>query len=130
MGEFQAALEQTGVHPVLLIAPTSPGSRISLISARSGGYIYYVSLRGVTGPRDRLPEDLAGGIQRIRALTSKPLAVGFGISTPSQARTVAELADAVIVGSAVVGAVERSRGARDLVDRVGDFVGGLRSAID
>jgi tryptophan synthase alpha chain len=130
MGEFQVALEQADVHPVLLIAPTSPGRRISLISARSGGYIYYVSLRGVTGPRDRLPEDLAGGIQRIRVLTNKPLAVGFGISTPAQARTVGELADAVIVGSAVVGAVERSRGARDLVGRVGDFVGSLRSAID
>ena len=129
MGEFHGALERVGVHPVLLIAPTSPERRISLISARSGGYIYYVSLRGVTGLRDRLPEDLAVGIQRVRAVTDKPLAVGFGISTPPQAQAVAELADAVIVGSAIVAAVEKSRGAGNLVSRVGDFVGSLRLAI-
>jgi tryptophan synthase alpha chain len=83
----------------------------------------------VTGTRDRLPDDLAAGIRRVRALTAKPLAVGFGISTPAQAQAVAELADAVIVGSAVVAAVEQSRGAPDLVSRVGGFVGSLRSAI-
>lgn len=129
MGDFLGALRQSGVHPVLLIAPTSPDRRISLIAEKAAGYIYYVSLRGVTGPRDRLPEDLAAGIQRVRTLTNKPLAVGFGISTPFQARAVAELADAVIVGSAIVAAVEKSRGAHDLVGRVGEFVGTLRSAI-
>jgi tryptophan synthase alpha chain len=129
MGELQGALKQAGVHSVLLIAPTSSERRISLISKGSGGYIYYVSLRGVTGLRDRLPEDLATGIRRVRALTDKPLAVGFGISTPAQARHVAELADAVIVGSAVVAAVEQFRGTPDLVTRVGEFVGSLRSAI-
>jgi tryptophan synthase alpha chain len=129
MGELEGAMAQADVHPVLLIAPTSPDRRISLISERSGGYIYYVSLRGVTGTRDRLPDDLAAGIRRVRALTAKPLAVGFGISTPAQAQAVAELADAVIVGSAVVAAVEQSRGAPDLVSRVGGFVGSLRSAI-
>jgi tryptophan synthase alpha chain len=129
MGELQGGMVQAGVHPVLLIAPTSSDRRISLISARSSGYIYYVSLRGVTGPRDRLPEDLAAGIQRIRAITDKPLAVGFGISTPAQAKVVAELADAVIVGSAVVASVERFREARDLVSQVGSFVGNLRSAL-
>jgi tryptophan synthase alpha chain len=129
MGELQIALEGAGVHPILLIAPTSPARRISLISAKSRGYIYYVSLRGVTGPRERLPDDLAAGIRRVRALTDKPLAVGFGISTPEQARAVSELADAVIVGSAVVATVEQSLGSSDLAARVGDFVGGLRAAL-
>ena len=129
MGELHVALTGAEVHPILLIAPTSPARRISLISAKSRGYIYYVSLRGVTGPRDRLPEDLAAGVGRVRALTKVPLAVGFGISTPEQARAVAELADAVIVGSAVVATVERSLGAPDLVARAGEFVGRLRSAI-
>jgi tryptophan synthase alpha chain len=129
MGELHVALTGAGVHPILLIAPTSPARRISLISGKSGGYIYYVSLRGVTGPRDRLPEDLAVGVGRVRALTKVPLAVGFGISTPEQARAVAELADAVIVGSAVVATVERSLGASDLVARAGEFVGRLRSAM-
>ena len=129
MGELQIALEGAGVHPILLIAPTSPPRRISLIGARGRGYIYYVSLRGVTGPRDRLPADLAAGIRRVRALTDKPLAVGFGISTPAQARAVSELADAVIVGSAVVATVEHSLGTPQLAARVGDFVGGLRAAL-
>jgi tryptophan synthase alpha chain len=130
MGELGIALEGAGVYPILLIAPTSPARRISLISAKSRGYIYYVSLRGVTGARDRLPADLADGIRRVRACTDKPLAVGFGISTPHQARAVAELADAVIVGSAVVSTVEQSLGAPDLVARVGAFVEGLRKAMD
>jgi tryptophan synthase alpha chain len=129
MGELHVALTGAGVHPILLIAPTSPARRISLISEKSRGYIYYVSLRGVTGPRDHLPEDLAVGVGRVRALTTVPLAVGFGISTPEQARAVAELADAVIVGSAVVATVERSLDAPDLVARAGEFVGRLRSAI-
>ena len=129
MGELHVALTGAGVHPILLIAPTSPARRISLISEKSRGYIYYVSLRGVTGPRDHLPEDLAVGVDRVRALTTVPLAVGFGISTPEQARAVAELADAVIVGSAVVATVERSLDAPDLVARAGEFVGRLRSAI-
>jgi tryptophan synthase alpha chain len=76
-----------------------------------------------------LPADLAASLQRVRGLTDKPLAVGFGISTPDQARAVAALADAVIVGSAVVATVEQSLGARDLVTRVGRFVGSLRAAL-
>jgi tryptophan synthase alpha chain len=129
MGELHMALEGAGVHPILLIAPTSPARRISLIAAKSAGYIYYVSLRGVTGARAQLPADLAASLQRVRGLTDKPLAVGFGISTPDQARAVAALADAVIVGSAVVATVEQSLGARDLVTRVGAFVGSLRTAL-
>lgn len=123
------SLEKAGVHPVLLVAPTSPDRRISLISDRSRGYIYYVSLRGVTGPRDRLPADLIDGIRRIRAVTDRPLAVGFGISTPAQAREVAALADAVIVGSAIVARIEASLGRPNLVAQVGEFLADLRSAV-
>jgi tryptophan synthase alpha chain len=130
MGELAIALEGSGVYPVLLVAPTSPARRISLIREKSRGYIYYVSLRGVTGVRDRLPEDLAAGLRRVRAQTETPLAVGFGISTPAQARAVADLADAVIVGSAVVSTVEQTRGTPDLVSRTGAFVGSLRAALD
>lgn len=113
----------------MLVAPTSPDRRISLIGAQGRGYIYYVSLRGVTGQRDHLPDDLAAGIRRIRALTEKPLAVGFGISTPAQAGAVAAMADAVIVGSAIVATVEASLGRRDLVARVGEFLASLRSSV-
>ncbi|MEK6717657.1 MAG: tryptophan synthase subunit alpha [candidate division NC10 bacterium] len=129
MDVFLDVLGSAGVHPVLLVAPTSPARRISLISARSRGYIYYVSLRGVTGPRDQLPPDLTDGIRRVRALTERPLAVGFGISTPTQAAAVAELADAVVVGSAIVARVEASLGRPDLVTQAGDFVADLRTAV-
>jgi tryptophan synthase alpha chain len=122
-------LASAGVHPVLLVAPTSPDRRISFISARSRGYIYYVSLRGVTGPRAELPPDLHDGIRRIRALTRMTLAVGFGISTPAQAKAVAAVADAVIVGSAIVATIEAARGSPDLVSRTGQFLADLRAAI-
>ncbi len=129
MEEFAKNLAQAGVHPVLLLAPTSPEGRIRSISAHAGGYLYYVSLRGVTGTREALPADLAASIGRIRQLTSTPLAVGFGISTPEQARAVARLADAVIVGSAIVARIESALGTPDLVTRAGEFVGSLRAAI-
>ena len=129
MDGFLKSLGRVGVHPILLVAPTSPDRRIALISARSRGYIYYVSLRGVTGPRDRLPPDLEAGIRRIRAMTQMPLAVGFGISTPAQAQAVAALADAVIVGSALVAQIEVSLGHPDLVTLAGKFLADLRSAV-
>jgi tryptophan synthase alpha chain len=129
MDGLMQALEKAGVHPILLLAPTSPNRRISLISSRGGGYIYYVSLRGVTGPREGLPADLTDGIRRIRAVTDRPLAVGFGISTPAQARDVAALADAVIVGSAIVARIEACLGRADLMAQVGEFLGELRSAV-
>ena len=129
MNGFLDSLVGNGVHPILLVAPTSPDRRISLISARGRGYIYYVSLRGVTGPREQLPTDLSEGVQRIRALTKMPLAVGFGISTPAQAKAVAALADAVIVGSAIVATIEASQGRPDLVSRAGQFLADMRAAI-
>jgi len=129
MNGFLNDLSRAGVHPILLVAPTSPDRRISLIIGRGRGYIYYVSLRGVTGPREELPSDLSDGIRRIRALTRLPLAVGFGISSPGQAKAVATLADAVIVGSAIMAVIESHQGRPDLVPRAGQFVADLRSAI-
>ena len=130
MAEFLDGFRAAGVSPILLVAPTSPARRIALISSKSGGYIYYVSLRGVTGPRAELPVDLAEGIRRIRSVTDKPIAVGFGISTPAQARAVATLADAVIVGSALVARIEALRGDPDAVARAGEFLGQFRAALD
>jgi tryptophan synthase alpha chain len=125
---FAAALREEGIHFIQLLAPTSPDRRIAMISGHGGGYLYYVSLRGVTGPRDSLPADLEARIRHIRSLTTLPLAVGFGISTPAQAQAVAAFADAVIVGSALVAAVEAA-GAADPVRRAGDFLASLRAAV-
>jgi tryptophan synthase alpha chain len=104
-GELEAACRQHNLALVYLLAPTSPPERVALVAEKSQGFIYLVSLTGVTGARDRLPPDLADFVARVRAAdpsAGKPLAVGFGISSGQQARAVAQLADGVIVGSALV----------------------------
>ena len=98
------------------------------IAAASKGFIYYVSLRGVTGARAGISDDLESAVRMIRAETDKPLAVGFGISTPEQVRMVAKVADGVIVGSAIVSLLEQTAGQADLLQRAGDFVASLKAA--
>jgi len=90
------------VHPIYLIAPTTPEARIAEICRHAGGFIYYVSREGVTGMQKTISHSIAPMIAKIRKHTDLPIAVGFGISTPAQARTVALQADACIVGSAIV----------------------------
>src|SRR5262245_30479777 len=101
-GEVRAACDAEGLALVPLVAPTTTPERIAAIGADARGFVYTVSLTGTTGERDRLPEDLSETVERVRAAADVPVAVGFGISTPEQARTVAEVADGVIVGSRVV----------------------------
>jgi tryptophan synthase alpha chain len=96
------------------------------VTERSRGFVYLVSVTGVTGARERLPTDLTAFVQRVRAATDKPLAVGFGISSPQQAAQVAALADGVIVGSAVV----QQGAAADGIDNVRTFVAALRRAAE
>ena len=105
--EAERVFSRAGLDLILLAAPTSPPERIRKIVRHSSGFVYLVSTTGVTGARDRVPSDLRGFIARVRRETDKPLCVGFGISTPAQARAVAELADGVIVGSALVNAVRK-----------------------
>jgi tryptophan synthase alpha chain len=100
--EVRAACDSEGLALVPLVAPTTTPERIASIGADARGFVYTVSLTGTTGERDELPEGLAETVERVRASTEVPVAVGFGISTPEQARTVAEVADGVIVGSRVV----------------------------
>jgi tryptophan synthase alpha chain len=97
--------DQYSVGLNFLVAPTSKDQRIALAAEVSTGFLYAVSLKGVTGMRDTLPPELPDFVNRVKKLTSGPVAVGFGISTPEQARTVAGLADGVIIGSAMVKAV-------------------------
>ena len=108
-GELEGACQAHSLALVYLLAPNSTPERIDLVTSRSTGFIYLVSMTGVTGARDHLPPDLADFIRRVRLVTDKPLAVGFGISTPQQAAQVAELADGVIVGSALINAVSDSQ---------------------
>jgi len=100
--ELRAACDAEGLALVPLVAPTTTSERIAAIGAGARGFVYTVSLTGTTGERDELPEGLAETVGRVRASTDVPVAVGFGIATPEQARSVAEIADGVIVGSRVV----------------------------
>jgi tryptophan synthase alpha chain len=126
-GALAAALASRHRDLIFLLAPTSGEQRIHLVAERARGFIYLVSLVGVTGARDRVAGDLAGFVDRVRAATDKPLAVGFGIGTPGQAAQVAALADGVIVGSALIKALGD---ARDPVQAARAFVSSLRRGID
>lgn len=130
--EEAADLEQlaadAGMVYVHFLAPTSNPRRIAYVTARAQGFIYLVSLTGVTGARSELQADLADFVARVRAETDTPLAVGFGISTPALAAAVGRLADGVIVGSALIDAVDRAaRG--DEATAAADFVRSLREAL-
>jgi tryptophan synthase alpha chain len=112
--ELEAAARKAGLATVYLLAPTSTDARIQAVARRATGFIYLVSITGITGARNELPPDLASFVQRVRRYTDLPLAVGFGIGTGEQAAAVAQIADGVIVGSALVRAgnesIEAARG--------------------
>jgi tryptophan synthase alpha chain len=121
--ELETACAKHGLALVYLLAPTSTPDRIKLVAAKSQGFIYLVSLTGVTGARTELPPDLTDFVERVRAETDKALAVGFGIGNGEQARAVGELADGVIVGSALV------KRAGESVDSVRELAVELRAAL-
>ena len=114
---------------VFLIAPTSSPDRVKLASRYSRGFLYYVSITGITGTRGKLPDELEGAIGQIRKYSQKPVAVGFGVSTPEQVKEVSRIADGVIVGSAIVKMIEENLKHPDLVIRVGGFVASLADAL-
>ena len=122
--ELRAACDAEGLALVPLVAPTTTPERIASIGADARGFVYTVALTGTTGERDRLPEGLAETVERVRAASDVPVAVGFGISTPEQARSVAEVADGVIVGSRVVRAAGEGG-----ADAVGSVVAELAGAL-
>lgn len=114
--------ETHDIKHIRLIAPTTPEERIPHLAGSSEGFIYYVSREGVTGAQASLSEGIADNVARIKEHTEVPVAVGFGISTPEQAAAVAEAADGVVVGSAIVRIVESNADSPDVADRVGAFV--------
>jgi tryptophan synthase alpha chain len=116
------------VH-IRLIAPTTPLERIGQICTRAAGFIYYVSREGVTGVQSRVAASMADQVAQIRRHTKLPIAVGFGISTAEQAREVAQVADAVVVGSAIVKNIGDFGAKPDVAARVGAFVGPLVQAV-
>ncbi len=129
-GLFRQAAKLAGIAPIFLAAPTSPASRLRRIVRASEGFIYYVSVTGTTGVRAHLSSELAHHVRQLKLLTTKPICVGFGISTPAQAGEVARLADGVIVGSALIRAMEPHLNSRaQLIRAAQTVVRRLRRAV-
>ncbi len=126
---YETLMRRAGLCPIYLIAPTTPEERIALIVPRASGFLYYVSREGVTGMQTKVSDTIGAMTAKIRAHTPLPIAVGFGISTPEQARLVAANADAVVVGSAVVNQIAEHGQSPELVTRVEAFVRTLAVAI-
>lgn len=121
--------EGAELKQIRLIAPTTPAERVRLIAERAQGFIYYVSRLGVTGAQSTLSDSIGGNVATIQAATKTPVAVGFGISTPDQAHTVATLADGVVVGSAIVKLIEQHGAENSLCAKLEAFVKPLVDAV-
>lgn len=125
--QMEAACRANGLALVYMVSPASTPQRIAALAEHTSGFLYLVSLTGVTGAREALPEDLAEFIARVRAVAHTPLAVGFGIATPAQAQAVARLADGVIIGSALI---QQAGQAEDPAQAAGEYLRGIRAGLD
>jgi len=114
-----------GLDPIFLVAPTTSDERLAHIVRQARGFIYAVSRAGVTGARDQMTRDAEALVNRVRAVSNLPVAVGFGISTSEQVRSVWRFADAAVVGSAIVREIETLDNSPDLVKRIGEFTRSL-----
>jgi tryptophan synthase alpha chain len=128
-GPLRSEAMAAGLDLIHLVAPTSTPERMRKIARASEGFVYMVSLTGVTGERTTLAPELTQQLRAFRAITTKPVCVGFGIGTPEQAALVGRLADGVIVGSAIVRLVEQHASSPELLGQVGDFIAGLKAPL-
>lgn len=126
---YESLMQQAGLCNIYLIAPTTPEKRIELIARRASGFLYYISREGVTGMQTKVSDTIAEMTAKIRTHTDLPIAVGFGISNPQQAKLVATHAEAVVVGSAVVNQIAEHGKSSELVKHVRDFVRSLAEAV-
>jgi tryptophan synthase alpha chain len=126
---YEALMKQAGLCHIYLVAPTTPEDRMELIVKRGSGFIYYISREGVTGMQTSVASNLASQVAKIRAHTNLPVAVGFGISNPAQARAVASEADGCVVGSVVVNQIAEHGKSPELVAKVSAFVKSLADAV-
>jgi tryptophan synthase alpha chain len=116
--EYRSILASGGLEPIFMAAPTTHPSRLKAVGEASGGFVYYVSRPGVTGERDRLPDETRARVEEIRRITGKKVAVGFGISRREHVTQVASFADGVVIGSALVRVVEETGDRHDLASRI------------
>ncbi|XUX00790.1 MAG: tryptophan synthase subunit alpha [Dehalogenimonas sp.] len=125
-GGLAEAAGPCGLDLIYLLAPTSTADRVSVVTKKSGGFIYLTSVAGITGARDTVPDYLPEFIARVRSQTKQPIAVGFGVSSADQAKAIASYADGVIIGSKLLQLVERDPS----LNQVNEFVSDVRKALD
>ena len=126
--DYRAAMRARNLDTIFLAAPTSTDERLAKIAECSSGFLYLISRTGVTGTRDALPEDLPALARRVRRFTKLPLAVGFGISQPEHVSVLGGIADAAVVGSAIVAAIEKSVSAKAAAANVARLIRSLKDA--
>jgi len=126
---FAARARAAGIDPIFLLAPTSTEARIRAVARLASGYLYYVSLRGITGAAHLDVADVAAHLPKLRAATALPIGVGFGIRDAASARAVAEVADAVVIGSRIIQELEAA-GPGEALARVKAFLAPIRAALD
>lgn len=127
--ELKHWTDGNGLDLIFLLSPTSGRDRVRLVAGKGRGFIYYVSVTGVTGARQAIDDQLRSQVARVRRATSLPVGVGFGISTPKQAAWIAGFADAAVVGSALVERIEKAKGGAEKARRAGAFVSELKRAM-
>ena len=125
---YEGLMKKNGLCNIYLVAPTTPEDRMEFIVKRGSGFIYYVSREGVTGMQSQIAANLASQVAKIRAHTKLPIVVGFGVSNPDQAKLVAQNADGVVVGSAVVNQIAEHGKSKTLVKKTSQFVKSLADA--
>ena len=128
--ELRRYSDPAGLAFITLIAPTTDPKRARKILRRATGFVYYISVTGVTGMAVPRPDDVRRDVTRLKGMTALPVAVGFGISTPEQASAIAPLADGVVVGSALVRLIRDNGGSGDLIPAAASFAAEIRQAID
>jgi tryptophan synthase alpha chain len=128
-GELKRWTDAEGLDLIFLLSPTSGADRIQKVARKGRGFIYYVSVTGVTGARRSFDETLRAQVARVRKATSLPVGVGFGISTPQQSAWIGGLADAAVVGSALVAKIEKAKGSAEKARQAGAFIAQLKRAM-
>jgi tryptophan synthase alpha chain len=128
-GELLSLATPRGLKVVFLVAPTSGPDRIEAAAKAATGFLYFVSVTGVTGARKALPTEIGAQVAAVRAASKVPVVIGFGVSNPEQARSLGKLADGVVVGSAIVSRIAEGGSRKVRADRVRKFVRALKKAL-
>ena len=121
-GEFSRNLKEAGIHFIYFLAPTSSDLRIAKTVEQASGFIYCISVTGITGTRDEIPLEAGRLLKKVRSMTELPLALGFGISSPEQVQATPDQANAVIIGSAIMKMVAQGGNRTKIVNRIGGFL--------